>query len=54
MQVYVTIAHGRMMRIDENIPATPAKSATLAPILHENGHAGATYRGTTPNNGAAA
>jgi hypothetical protein len=54
MQVDVSIADGGMMRIDENIPATPPKSATVAPILHKYVRADAAHRGTNPNNGAAA
>ncbi|HEY0185429.1 MAG TPA: hypothetical protein VGC09_21720 [Rhodopila sp.] len=52
--VNVTIANIRMMRIGENIPATQAQFATVAPILHGKVLASRSDRGTTLSNGAAA
>lgn len=42
-----------MKPVEENIPATPPLSATVAPILHSTVHMNAIDRGTTLNNGAA-
>jgi hypothetical protein len=53
MQVDVMIGDFRMMRIDENIPATPPPYATVAPILHKQMQTDPMNRGTNPNNGAA-
>jgi hypothetical protein len=54
IQVSVTDTSIRMMRIDENIPATNLSYATVAPILHSWLNATPADRGTTLNNGAAA
>jgi hypothetical protein len=54
IQVYLTIANGGTMRLDENIPATAPSYATVAPILHNHDHAQSADRGITLNNGAAA
>jgi hypothetical protein len=53
MQVDVRIGDVRMMRIDENIPATPPPYATVAPILHKQMRTDPMNRGTNPNDGAA-
>jgi hypothetical protein len=47
---HVTIAHDGMMRLDENIHATPPPYATVAPILHKQMHGNPADRGNTPNN----
>jgi hypothetical protein len=51
--VDITVANIRMMRIGENIHATPPSYATVAPILHEWVRANLNDRGTTSNTGAA-
>jgi len=42
-----------VMRLGENIPATPPPYATIAPILHAQTHATPAQRGITLNTGAA-
>lgn len=51
--VDITVANIRMMRIGENIHATPPACATVAPILHGWVRATPADRGTTPSTGAA-
>jgi hypothetical protein len=53
MQTDITIGNIRMMRIDENIPATPPTYATVAPILHIKMLTDASKRSINPNHGAA-
>ena len=53
MTAVITVATIEMMRIGENIHATPHTYATVAPILHKRAPADTADRGTTPNSGAA-
>jgi hypothetical protein len=53
MQIDITIANVRMMRIDENIHATSPPYATVAPILHVKMRTDASKRSINPNHGAA-
>src|SRR5258708_7124073 len=53
MQTDITIGNVRMMRINENIPATPPPNGAFAPILHVKMRADASKRSINPNHGAA-
>jgi hypothetical protein len=53
-KVDISVTHIRMMRIDENIPATHPLCATVAPILHKQMYANPVDRGTTLNRSGAA
>jgi hypothetical protein len=52
VQVYISVADIRMIRIGENIHATYPSYATVAPILHRSGRKTPVDRSTTLNNGA--
>ena len=53
MQVDISVANGRMMRIGEKLSRDVSQYATVAPILHRSVHANPTDRGTTFSTGAA-
>ncbi len=55
LQVPITLADVRMIRIDENIHATHPLYATVAPILHKQKQMRAqpAHHGITPKKGAA-